>query len=710
MASLAIGIALVQALSVARVPVSDMSDLAELARLGFEVASIEVDATGAQRAVIVVSADTRRLLSSEGFIVEEIPRAAAPIPAAPPANYFDFDSPVTGVRSQLEALALARSDVHLDSIGASSEGRPILAVKVGFPDDAPARPNVLFLATHHAREWVSTTMAMYLIRYLADSLEVSLRDARDVWVIPVVNPDGYQYSFDTERLWRKNRRVNSDGSVGVDLNRNYPQFWALDDLGSSGHPAAETYRGPSPASEPEVGALVRFHELHPPVLSVSYHTYTGLVLHPYGFASGAIAPDASVFRAFAGSPFAPAVLDHLVESIRSEYASGPGWHLYRVNGEYTDWAYRAMGTVAFTVELTSGCCVNGNWYGFQFPDDADMLDQVHADNLPLARAIIAEAGAPDRAIGPSGLRPSESRFRALWPEIVLVEHGVGQRTRRARVQAPNGTTTDVILAADSLDAGRYYTTFRGALESQPPRAIIAEPSAVAAELLAQAGGEPSDHDWLGWSVTTDLLVGDGAWRGVNDTLVSPEFDVSGRNRLWLQLWTRHAGSYFVPTRRGVVQYSDGGPWRDVAQLAGAAPEWYPVRVDLPVFTSGRLRLRFISYEMDWWLDAVALVTDEARSLVAAGPAATDGLVLSDNPVRGDRVRLGWPAPAGEVEALVYTFAGEPVFRIVLPAGTSEFEWDLTTTGGARVRDGGYIVAVRMEGTIYRRRLFVARGH
>jgi hypothetical protein len=88
------------------------------------------------------------------------------------------------------------------------------------------------------------------------------------------------------------------------------------------------------------------------------------------------------------------VLDRLLKSTRSKYAPGPGWQLYRVNGEYADWAYRAAGTIAFTVELTSGCCVGGNWYGFQFPDDADLLAQVHAENLPFARAIMAHTGAP----------------------------------------------------------------------------------------------------------------------------------------------------------------------------------------------------------------------------------------------------------------------------------------------------------------------------
>ena len=622
-------------------------------------------------------------------------------------NYFDFDSPVTGIRRQLVDLAQSRAHVHLDSIGASIEGRPILAVKIGSPDDAPSRPNVLFIATHHAREWVSTTMAMYLIRYLADSLSPALRDGRDVWVIPVANPDGYQYSFDGERLWRKNRRRNPDGTVGVDLNRNYPAFWGRDEVGSSPNTAAETYRGTGPASEPEVAALMAFHQRHPPVISVSYHTYTGLVIHPYGYTPGALAPDASVYRAFAGTLLAPAVLDGLPGSIREAYHPGPAWTLYPVNGEYSDWAYRSIGTIAFTPELTSGCCIDGNWYGFLFPDDAELLGRVHADNLPFALAVIAGADDPSRVVGPSGALPVEARFESVWPEVRLVERRLGSPTRRVTVQK-NGATVSMLLAADSLDAGVYYTVFRGGHDSHVPRLLEAVGGA-RAELLAYGGAEPGDAGWVGWTLSADAFVGERSWRSTGDTLVSPVFDAAGRGDLWLQFWTKHAGSVFVPARRGLVQYSEGGAWHDAAEVAGYAPAWYPMRVDLPPSLRGQVRFRFVSEQMDWWIDGVALVSDQALGRGGVRLAAGDSLVVSDNPVLGDAVTFAWPPTTADVELFIYTFAGEPVFTTRLPAGAEQYEWDVATSSGARIRDGGYAVVVRTGSSLYRRRLFVARG-
>ena len=78
----------------------------------------------------------------------------------------------------------------------------------------------------------------------------------ELWFVISANPDGYQYTFDHERLWRKNLRDNDgDGQItvadGVDPNRNFAEHWGYDNEGSSPDPADDTYRGPSAASEPE---------------------------------------------------------------------------------------------------------------------------------------------------------------------------------------------------------------------------------------------------------------------------------------------------------------------------------------------------------------------------------------------------------------------------------------------------------------------------
>ncbi|MHB0963592.1 MAG: M14 family metallopeptidase, partial [Gemmatimonadaceae bacterium] len=310
--------------------------------------------------------------------------------------YRPYDDPQRGIRAWVDSLVAVNPRVSVDTVGRSFEGRPILAVKIGPRGDSPSRPNVLFVATHHAREWAATEMSLRLIRRLAtdtDARTDSLVNQRDVWVVPVVNPDGYEFTFTTDRLWRKNRRPMADGAIGVDLNRNHSNSWGLDNTGSSPTPTSEVYRGPGPASEPEVGALQAFHALHPPVISLSYHTYAGLLLFPPGSRYGVLAADIDAYRVLAGTNARPVAMDRLPGSARTFYSPSTAWMLYPTNGEYTDWASATFGTVSINPELTSGYGPSG-YYGFEFPDDETLLQQLFTDNLPFALDAIEMARNP----------------------------------------------------------------------------------------------------------------------------------------------------------------------------------------------------------------------------------------------------------------------------------------------------------------------------
>ncbi len=699
-----------QQLRLAQVAIRDRSGLDSLARLGFEVADVR-RAGGVLYAVIVVDDAGAARLRARGLAPLAVPGTPAPAAGDTFKVYRSFDKPVTGIRATLAAWAAADTLIHVDSIGASIEGRPILAVKIGAAADAPSRPNVLFMATHHAREWVSTEMAMRLIRWIADSLSRPLLAARDVWVIPVENPDGYQYTFDVDRLWRKNRRSNGDGSTGVDPNRNYPAFWGHDNLGSSPVRNTDIYRGTGPASEPETQAIVSFHAAHPPVLAVSYHTYSGLVLYPYGFRDGALAPDASVFQALAGTDLLPGVIDSLPNSMLAYYHPGPSWNLYPTNGEYTEWAYRAHGTIAFTPELTGGCCTpdSGLYYGFVFPDDSGLVARVFRDNLPFARAVIAAADDVAAARGPSDLTPSSPRFESLWPEAWLSLAAGAPAPFSLTVRTGTGAIVSRSLSADSLARGRTRITWKSDLLLGTIRAVRADGPGFGAELVTLAGAENADLGWTGWPRTNDALAGAWAWATAgNDTLTSPVVDLSGRSRVWLQFWTKHAGSTFTPAQHGVVQFSadSGASWTDVAVVVGDGEVWYPVRVDLPEAAGVRgARLRFVALGFPWWLDAVGVATDSTMPFQAV--AAAGAADVSENPVKSDLVVITWPAGTGPVRVGIYTFAGAPVLRASVAAGLSEYDWDLTI-GSRHVPNGAYLIVVEVDGKTYRRRLFVTR--
>jgi len=709
--SAAIAAAAPAQLRLAEVPISGRATLDSLARLGFEVADVRL-ANGTLRAALVVSPETESQLTARGFLVATptLARVSAGAVEDTFHSFHSFDNPANGIRATLNAWAGADSLIHVDSVGASYEGRPILAVKIGAAADDPARPNVLFLATHHAREWISTAVAMKLIRWLADSAGAALA-THDVWVIPVENPDGYQYTFTNERYWRKNRRPNDNGSYGVDPNRNYPAFWGIDEWGSSGLQYAETYRGTAPASEPETQAIMAFHAAHPPVVAVSYHSYSGLVLYPWGFRPGQLAPDLPRYQALAGTDLVPAVRDSVPGSSIDHYHPGPGWNLYPTNGEYTDWAYRTYGTIAFTTELTSGCCVDGLYYGFEFPDDSALVERVFRDNLPFARSLIAASGDLARAPGASGLVPGAPRFTALWPDAWLTLEAASARPSLT-LRAADGALVLRSAQTDSLRRGTLRTVWRADLRLDGVRALRAEEVGVSAELMTLAGAEPFDVGWTGWGKDTVREGGRYSWyTSGSDTLLSPIVDLRGHSALWLHLWTRHSGSTFTPAQHGVIQFSgdSGRTWSDVAMVVGDGPNWYPMRVDLPQATDKRgARVRFISKQFTWWIDAVGFATDVTNAFDQLAAAADAG--VSENPVRGDHVVISWPATTTSARISIYTFTGERLHQATISAPSNEYVWDLTVGGGRRVVNGAYIIVVDVDGRHLRRRLFIARPH
>lgn len=103
------------------------------------------------------------------------------------------------------------------------------------------------------------------------------------YVLPVHNPDGYEYTHQTDRLWRKNRGPNSGGCKGVDLNRNYGYKWG--GKGTSANACQEIYRGRSAFSEPESAAVKNFFASTKERFNafLTFHSYGQYILHPWGY-------------------------------------------------------------------------------------------------------------------------------------------------------------------------------------------------------------------------------------------------------------------------------------------------------------------------------------------------------------------------------------------------------------------------------------------
>lgn len=270
------------------------------------------------------------------------------------------------------------------TIGKSLEGRNIYALKVS--DNVALdeeETEILFLGCHHAREWISVEVP-YLLgkhlveRYATDAEIRSLVNQCEVWIVPLVNPDGLEYSIHYYRYWRKNRRLNGDGSYGVDLNRNYGYLWGFDNEGSSPEPDSPVYRGPAPFSEPETQVIRDFFLSKNFRALVSYHSYSQVILYPWGYTTAPSSQD-SLLRQIA------ARMAELMEPVNGRvYNYGQaGALLYLTNGDTTDWAHGVAGIPAYTIELPPIDQLGG---GF-FNAEAD-IQSIFRENLPAALHLL----------------------------------------------------------------------------------------------------------------------------------------------------------------------------------------------------------------------------------------------------------------------------------------------------------------------------------
>ncbi len=284
------------------------------------------------------------------------------------------------LNTELEQLVTDYPDfAQKSSIGTSVEGRELWMIKISDNvNDEEDEPDVVLLGAHHAREWISVEVplmiAEHLLQNYSDPQIKNVVDGAQIWIVPMVNPDGHQYSVTEDRLWRKNRRNNGDGSYGVDLNRNYGYQWG--GPGSSGDTYSETYRGPAAFSEPETQACRDFLQALQPKALVSYHNFSQLVLFPWSY-TGDPAPDQELMQMLAEE-----MADLIYNVHGKSYTPEQGSELYLSSGDTTDWLYGLFGAPAFTIELRPKSVVPG----FQLPESE--IQPTFEENLPAALHLI----------------------------------------------------------------------------------------------------------------------------------------------------------------------------------------------------------------------------------------------------------------------------------------------------------------------------------
>ena len=273
-----------------------------------------------------------------------------------------------------------------DSIGTSIEGRTIWAFKVSdYPSVDEDEPEVLYTGLTHAREPVSMMNLFFFVRWLCENYSSDptaefLVNHREMWFVPIINPDGYVYNETIAPngggMHRKNRRPNPDNSncnngtqQGIDLNRNYSYNWGANNSGSSGNPCSAVYRGASAFSEPETEAISNFILARQFKNVLHYHTYSNVLIHSWGDGTFPDEPDLSTLREIGA------------EMTRENgYAVGTGTETigYGVNGDAVDWTYGTAGLISYTPEVGS--------YADNFWPSEDRVvplcqDQVHSNKI-----------------------------------------------------------------------------------------------------------------------------------------------------------------------------------------------------------------------------------------------------------------------------------------------------------------------------------------
>lgn len=274
--------------------------------------------------------------------------------------------------------------VKVFDIGDSLEKRNIYAMKIS--DNVALEEDeaeVLFLGCHHAREWISVEVPFLLGRYLAENYATDpdikrLVDQSEIWIVPLVNPDGLEYTIHVYRYWRKNRRDNGKNNFGVDINRNYGYKWGIDNAGSSLNPASEVYRGTAAFSEPETRAVRDLFLSKDFQAMISFHSFSQVILYPWGYTKLPSDKDAQMKEIAAEmSAKIQAVNGRLYDYGQS------GTSLYLTNGDVTDWTFAMTGIPSYTIELPPIDEIGGGFFNRQ-----EDIDPVFRENLAAMTSLI----------------------------------------------------------------------------------------------------------------------------------------------------------------------------------------------------------------------------------------------------------------------------------------------------------------------------------
>lgn len=601
------------------------------------------------------------------------------------------------------------------SIGTSLQGRDIWVVKIS--DNVAQSENearAYFDAVHHAREPVSMTATLDFMDWLLSSYGTDpdatfLVDERELYFVPCVNPDGYEFNRQNSPggggMWRKNRRANADGTTGVDLNRNYATGWSAPNGGNSTNGSSDTYRGTAPFSEPESAAIEAFMTGMGFSQSCSTHTYTDVLLYPWGWQTGGPA-NAADYEALA---------QRFVDD--SGVPAGPvSTQLYIAAGGAVDHHHAAHGAISWTPEL--GRANEGGFWP-NSPTQVVIVDRhrtMFRDMALTAGAlvgvggvsIVEEAGGNgDGAVGPgetgqavvtienAGLAaPIGSvsvQLASLTPGVNVLNGSAtiqgpgrlaststtlrfqvspgfqgGSATVRVTVTGDGRTTTEDatfrteplrLLVADDMERDRGFAAGAGDTATTGRFGRAAPQATTYNGATIQQGADHTPNGTL--CQVTDGRAGTSVGQfdvdsGYTD-LLSPVVDLAHVSYAELRFWRFYAESVGNDAFEVAVSQNGGSTWTTVLQSAQNTNGWVQETIVLPTPLTAAMRFRFRAQDLNASLVEAGIDDVEIHGV---GPNA--GLVALSSGALGSTAGLGLSGAAGATSFVLFApAAGGP---------------------------------------------------
>jgi len=574
-------------ISLVRIQKMTKQQFLTMAQMGLDIIEVE----GEEFGVLVKPADLQRLEQAGiPFIVDE------PDIEAFYKSRFREGETMGGFRTYSEIVAyldtLASDYPSITtskfSIGTSIEGRNLWVVKISDnPDIDEEEPEILYVSLIHAREPCAGAAVLHLMEHFLSNYGIDpeitdLVDSRELYFLPVQNPDGYVYNEQTSPggggMWRKNRRNNGDGEYGVDCNRNYGYKWGYNNMGSSPSTGSATYRGTGPFSEPETDRVKDFVVSRNFVIVHNFHTYSNLELWPYGY-DRFFTDQEDFFRNLGDSM-----------TMFNGYSPEIGWTLYPTNGDSDDWGWGDTISKPRIISMT--CEIGGPSDGFWPP--LSRIPTLIAENVwpNVFLAKIADNPymiAPPKAPTITSPDSAGNDFTVEWQVVDSVNHPVSYRLMEL---------TDKQTVTDDAESNHgYWEITRMGLSGYRQHSGT---SSWRTQTVDRT------HHWLVSATPYEVLPDDSlkfwTWYAIED----------GWDYFYVQVST-DGGFTYANLANDLTTNDDPNGLNLGNGITGISGDWVYARFDLSAYVGQRVLFRF-AYFTDYYYTEEGVYLDDIENV------------------------------------------------------------------------------------------------